>query len=128
MALFFNIHTLEEQSCNDPKLFISMLYYHYNKAAPLTKHNRSLRSKVSLTGSSFLLNPSDFFKDQTTDILFRVQYLKLAGRRDFMLFKMHGYKKLNTTYYPDLIYDSIKYNPLLDITPSEISFKYEESI
>lgn len=128
MALFFDIYKLEEQSCNDPKLFIPMLYYHWNKAAPLTKYNRSLRSKVSLTGNSFLLNPSDFFNDRTTDDLFRVQYLKLAGRRDLSLYKMYNYKGLQTSFFPDLIYDSIKHNPLLEIKHNEILFKYEERV
>ncbi len=87
-----------------------------------------LRSKVSLTGNSYLLNPSDFFNDRSTDDLFRVQYIKLAGRRDLTLFKLHNYRRLQTSYYPDLIYDSIKHNPLLEITKSEIIFTYEERI
>lgn len=128
MALFFDIHKLEEQSCNDTKAFLNMLYFHWNKAAPLTKQNMFLRSKVSLTGNSYLLNPKDFFNDRSTDDLFRVQYIKLAGRRDLALFKLHNYRRLQTSYYPDLIYDSIKHNPLLEITKSEIIFKYEERI
>jgi hypothetical protein len=125
MALFFNLKTLEEQSCNDTKKFLNMLYYHWNKSAPLTKYNINLRSKVSLAGTSYLLNPGDFFADKSTDDLFRVQYIKLAGRRDWNLYKQYKYRALNTSFFPDLIYDSIKHNPLLVITNKEIKFKYE---
>lgn len=126
MALFFNINTLEEQSCNDTKKFLSMLYYHYNKAEPLTRYNMNLRSKVSLAGSSYLLNPQDFFYDRTTDEIFRVQYIKLAGRRDYNLYKQYKFKGLELSYFPDIAMDSIKYNPLLEITKTQILFKYEE--
>lgn len=126
MALFFDINKLEEQSCNDTKKFLWMLYYHWNKAAPLTKHNYNLRSKVSLVGSSYLLNPNDFFNDHQTDDIFRVQYIKLAGRRDYSLYKQYKYKALQTSYFPDLAVDNIKHNPLLKITKTEVQFKYEE--
>lgn len=125
MALFFDIVKLEEQSQNDTNRFLWMLYYHWNKAAPLTKYNQKLRSKVSLVGHSYLLNPKDFFADRHTDDLFRVQYIKLAGRRDYSLYKGYKYAGLQTSYFPDLIYDSLKHNPLLEITPTEILFKYE---
>jgi hypothetical protein len=126
MALFFDINKLEEQSGNDTKLFLNMLYFHWNKAIPLNKSNKFLRSKVSLIGNSYLLNPQDLFSDQFTDELFKVQYIKLAGRRDYSLYRMHKYCRLPTSYFPDLIYDSIKHNPLLEITQKEILFKYEE--
>lgn len=126
MALFFNLKTLEEQSCNDYNKFISMLYYHWNKAAPLTKSNKSDRSKVPLNGYSYLLNPSDLFKDNTTDIIFKVQYIKLAGMRDYTLYKYYKYTGLQKSFFPDLAEDNIKHNPLLIIKPTEILFKYEQ--
>lgn len=126
MALFFDLHKLQEQSSNDSKKFLWMLYYHWNKAAPLTKYNQGLRSKVSLVGHSFLLNPEDFFKNQNIDDIFRVQYIKLAGRRDYNLYKQYRYCRLQTSYFPDLAIDNIKHNPLLTITKTEVHFKYEE--
>jgi hypothetical protein len=102
-----------------------MLHLHYTKA-PLNKYNRTHFSKVPLHGASFLLNPAAFFADYSTDILFKVQYIKLAGRRDYALFKQYGYKRLQTSYFPDLAFDAIKHNPLITITPTEILFKYEE--
>lgn len=126
MALFFNLKTLEAQSCNNPSLFLSMLYFHWNKAIPLSKDNQHKRSKVSLVGYSFLLNPYDFFHDETTDLLFKVQYVKLAGLRDYTLYKHYRYTGLQTSFFPDIITSNIKHNPLLIIKPTEILFKYEQ--
>lgn len=126
MALFFNLETLEAQSCNNSAQFLSMLEFHYNKRLPANRFTKLKPSKVSLAGNSFLLNPLDFFNDKNTDPSFRLQYVKLAARRDYNLYKQYGYKALQTSYFPDIKYDSIKYNPLLKITPTEISFKYEE--
>ena len=125
MALFFNLDTLEEQSCNDSVKFIGMLWYHYSKRLP-TRYSKVKPSKVSLTGNSFLLFPEPLFIDNT-DILYKVQYIKLAARRDWNLYKQYKYKSLQTSYFPDLNYDAIRSNPLLKITPTEITFKYEES-
>lgn len=126
MALFFNLETLEAQSCNNTEQFLSMLEFHYSKRLPANRFTKLKPSKVSLAGTSFILNPLDFFKDKSTDPIFKLQYVKLAARRDYNLFKQYGYKSLQTSYFPDIKYDSIKYNPLLKITPTEISFKYEE--
>lgn len=125
MALFFNLKVLEEQSCDNPTSFMSMLYYHWNKDIRLTKDNRFKRSKVPLVGHSYLLNPADLFKD-TTDTLFKVQYVKLAGVRDYSLYKQYKYSGLQKSFFPDLIEANIKHNPLLIIKPTEILFKYEQ--
>lgn len=102
-----------------------MLYFHWDKTIPLRKSNMLLRSRVPLVGYSFLLNPADFFKDKNTDIIYRVQYIKLAGMRDYSLYKQYKYTGLQTSFFPDLAVDNIKYNPLLTIKPTEILFKYE---
>lgn len=125
MTLFFNLKTLQDQSCNKPDLFMSMLYYHWNPAAPLKRNNIQLRSKVPLTGYSFLLNPEAILEDTSTDVLFKVQYIKLAGMRNYLLYKQYKYTGLQTSLIPDLAKDNIKYNPLLIIKPTEILFKYE---
>ncbi len=125
MCLFFDLNKLEDQSCNDPTKFLYMLYYYWTKA-PLNKENRFVQSKISLAGHSYILNPSDLFYDQQTDELFKVQYIKLAARRDYSLYRQYNYCRLQTSYFPDLKIDSIKSNPLLDIKQTEIIFKYEE--
>lgn len=125
MALFFNLQTLETQSQNDANKFMAMLEYHYSKRLP-SKYSKYLPSKVPLNGTSYLLNPLALFNDKSTDILYKLQYIKLAGRRDYSLYKLYKYKALQLSYYPDIIYDTIKHNPLLTITQTEITFKYEE--
>lgn len=123
--LFFNLKTLEEQSCNDTKKFIEMLYFHWSKD-PLTKYKQKHQSKVSLAGGSYLLNPAALFADKTTDPLYKVQYIKLAGMRDYLLWKQYGFSGLQRSYYPDLAIDNISHNPLLKITKTEVQFKYEQ--
>lgn len=124
--LLFDIHKLESLSCNDPKLLLEILHRHLDKTAKVSKKVEVLCFTTSLIGTSYLLNPWDLFNDQSIDELFKVQYIKLAGRRDLALYKYNGYKGLQLSYYPELSMDAIKYNPLLDIKQHEILFKLEE--
>lgn len=124
MTIFFDLTKLEEQSCNASDKFMSMLEFHYSKQPP-SKYSKLKPSKVSLHGSSFLINPLALFQDRSTDILFKLQYVKLAARRDYNLYKQYGYKSLQTSFFPDLNIKAIRHNPLLTITPTEIQFKHE---
>jgi hypothetical protein len=127
MALFFNLKALQEQSNNDPVLMVRMLYLYYTKKFP-NKKTAKYYSKKPLDGHSFILNPAALFKDTSIDVFYVVQYIKLAGMRDYNLYKQYRYKKLNLSYYPDLDYLAIATNPLLTISNNELSFKHEESI
>ena len=102
-----------------------MLWYHYTKRPPRNKYHIKY-ANIDLKGNSFILNPEPILGNSNIDTLFRIQFIKLAARRDYNLFKQYGYKRLDVSYFPDLIYDSIKHNPLLEITPKEIIFKTEE--
>lgn len=124
--LFFNLDILEEQSSCDSNKFLTLLKFHYDKKTIPNKWDKYKPSKIPLHGHSYLLNPVDFFNDKSTDILYKVQYVKLAARRDYSLYKLYKYKALQTSFFPDLNYDAIRSNPLLKITPTEITFKYEE--
>lgn len=126
MALFFNLKTLEQQSNGDTGKFMAMLEYHYSKKLPY-KYSKYKPSKVSLAGNCFILNPQELFADSSVDVLFKIQYVKLAGRRDYNLYKQYKYRALQLSYYPDINIDLIKNNPLLTITKTEILFKYEEN-
>lgn len=101
-----------------------MLYWFSTKRLP-NKWNIKEFSKVSLAGTSYLLNPTPLFEDKSTDILYKVQYVKLAARRDYLHYKQYKSTDLQTSYFPDILYDAIKSNPLLNITPQTIEFKYE---
>lgn len=126
MLLFFDLEALEKQSNNDPQKMIALLEYHANKNLPLKK-SKYKPSKVSLFGHCFLVNFNGLLLDKNTDILFKIQYIKLAAKRDYTLYKLYLYKNLQLSFYPDINYDSIKQNPLLNITKTEIQFKYEDT-
>ncbi len=126
MTLFFNLETLETQSCNDSNKFMAMLEYHFTKRLP-NKWSKYKPSRIPLAGTSFLLNPLSLFQDKTTDILYKLQYVKLAARRDYFLYKEYKCRSLQLSYFPDLNMAAISSNPLLQITKSEIFFKYEEN-
>jgi len=127
MTLFFDINKLEElASCSEH--FMALLVHHYNKKTIPSKWDKYPPAKRTIHGSSFLLNPLPLFEDKGTDILFKLQYIKLAAKRDWLMYKMYKYKALNTSFFPDLNYDAIKHNNLLKITPTEVQFKYEERI
>lgn len=126
MALFFNIKVLEEQAGSDSQKFIKLLEYHHKGTQVVNKWAKYKPSKVTLKGNSFLLNPVPVLYNTEHDSAYIVQYIKLAGRRDLMLYKTHGFIKLDLSFYPDLIIDNIKHNPLLTISNQTISFKFEE--
>jgi hypothetical protein len=126
MALFFNLLVLEEETNNDPQYLVEALKLYYKGVTlPKNAYTKYKPIKKSLRGGSFLLNPKSFFEDKTTDIIYRAQYLRLAGRRDFSFYKFYGYKYLDLSYYSDINLDLIKSNPLIKIDKKQIQFKYE---
>lgn len=127
MTLFFNIEVLEKETNGDLNYLIIALEYWYKKQ----KLPRNARQKYkpltkSLFGKSFLLNPSEFFKDQNTDIIFRAQYLKLAARRDYTLYKLYGLRTLDLSFFPNINLQLIEANPLISINNKNLHFKYED--
>lgn len=121
MTLFFNLDTLEKTARTSVE-FISLLGNHYHKRLPTRKEPRKA---VSLKGESFILNPEPLFSTKV-DSGYVVQYIKLAAKRDYGLYKHYGTKSLLLSYYPDINLEAIKTNPLLVITDSEIHFLYED--
>ena len=127
MLLTFNILTLEQETNCDPTLMIEYLKHWFTNrnTLPKNKYDRQPKYK-SLVGYSFLLNPVDFFKDTKTDIIFRSQYLRLAGRRDLSLYRRYKDLTLDLSFYSDLDRDTIVHNPLLKVQNNKLHFKYEE--
>lgn len=127
MTLFFNIFVLEQETSCDPIYLVQALEYWFKKKHIPKNSTQSLKPiRKSLAGSSFLLNPRDFFKDKTTDIIWRAQYIRLAARRDYTLYKLYGFKFLDLSFMPDLQIQAIQNNTLLKIADNKIYFKYEE--
>lgn len=120
MTLFFNMQNLVRETKGDPLKTLNLLEAYMNQK--ILKYG--VRTK--LQGKSFLLAPNKLFADRHTDILYRYQYLILAAKRDFSLYKLYGVKSLPLSHYPDIKLSSIRTNPLLVVTNSDIHFKYEE--
>jgi hypothetical protein len=127
MALFFNLEALEKESDNVTDKFLALLEYHYSKRLPKNVYSKHKPSKANLNGSSFILNPGPLFRSDC-DPVFKVQYIKLAGRRDYLLYKNYRIVTLDLSLYPDLDLEKIKHNPLLIINNKQIKFKFEENI
>jgi hypothetical protein len=112
--LKFDLFKLKNLSNNNPSKILLTLENHYK------------RSNSDIVGSNFILNPDKFFSDRSTDILYKAQYIELAGRRSYQHYKDLGYKHLDLSYYPDLNITAIKYNPIITIENNKIYFKHEE--
>jgi len=128
MTLFFNIEVLEKETKGDLNYLIIGLEKWFNKQyLPLNSREKYKPLKRSLSGYSFLLQPEPFFKDKTTDIIYRVQYLRLASRRDYTQYKLYGSKSLDLSFLPDINIHVIESNPIILIKQNKIYFKYEEN-
>ena len=127
MTLFFNINVLEKETDGDLDYLIVALEKWYKKETiPKNARQKYKPLKKSLLGSSFLLNPSEFFKDKNTDVIFRAQYLKLAARRDYTLYKLYGLRTLDLSFFPNINLKLIEANPLISIKYNHLHFKYED--
>lgn len=117
MTLFFDLEKVSSEAGNNPDKFLKIL-------SDLTT-SRVIFNK-RLVGKSFLLNPKPLFlKPKGIDKLYIIQYIQLAGRRDYSMYKLYGVKTLPLSFYPDLNYQAIKNNPLLKIENNQITFIYE---
>lgn len=127
MTFFFNLEALERETKCDPEYLVEALRLFYiKKLIPKNVHTR-FKPINNLVGNSFLINPDLFFKDKTTDILFKAQYIRLAGRRDYGAYKHFDITYLDLSFFADLDTSKLTYNPLLTITDNKIHFKYEET-
>lgn len=127
MALFFNLQLLESESGNDEQKFLKLLKYYYDNTIVVPKSEKYKPLQKSLKGNSFLINPRPVLYSTDRNPTDLVNYIKLAGRRDLLLYKNYKILHLDRSLYPDINIEAIKYNPLLTITNNHIKFKYEES-
>jgi hypothetical protein len=127
MALFFNLQLLESESGNDEQKFLKLLKYYYDNTTVVSKYEKYKPLEKSLKGNSFLINPRPVLYSTDRNPTDLVNYIKLAGRRDLLLYKNYKILHLDRSLYPDINIEAIKYNTLLTITNNHIKFKYEES-
>lgn len=126
MALFFNLKVLESEAGNDPEKLVTLLRYHKEGKTLASRSDKYKPSKKSLVGNSYLLNPNPVLYNKELDPVYLSQYIKVAGRRDILLYRMHGFAQLDTSFFPELLLDKLKNNPLLKISNQLIYFKFEE--
>jgi len=127
MTLFFNLTLLENNTQCDPIKLVEQLRLHFiRKAIPKNQYTK-IKPIFNLTGNSFLIKPSLFFADKNTDIVYKAQYIRLAGRRDYAIYKHYGHRYLDLSFFSDIDLNAIKSNPLITIKENKIYFKYEEN-
>lgn len=127
MILFFNLSVLEAETLGNPKQMVEKLRLFYTKKQIPKNGYTKVKPIRNLIGNSYLINPDGFFADNITDIIYKSQYIQLAGRRDYSLYKLFNVKYLDLSYFKDIDLDNIKTNPLITITQNKIYFKYEEN-
>ena len=127
MILFFSLSLLEADTLGNPRQMVEKLRLFYTKKELPKNGYSKVRPIRNLNGNSYLLNPDGFFADSITDIIYKSQYIQLAGRRDYSLYKLFNVKHLDLSYFKDIDLDKIKTNPLITITQNKIYFKYEEN-
>ena len=126
MTFFFNLGLLESTTQCDSVKLVEILKLHFiRKSIPKNQHSK-IKPIFNLNGNSFLINPAPLFTDTSTDIVHKAQYIRLAGRRNYAIYKHYDYTYLDLSYYSDIDLNAIKSNPLLKITENKIHFKYEE--
>ena len=120
MIVFFNLENLTKEANNNHSKTLAIL------KDLATGRILKYGLKQRLRGHSFLIHPLKLIDDKSTDILYKIQYLKLASLRDYSMYSLFGIRSLQLSYYPDIRLDNIRTNPLLTITNTDIHFKYEE--
>ena len=123
MTLFFDIIKLETESKGNDSLFMTILQDHYN--VKICHKLQRIKYKP-INGRSWLLNPLPLFDKKIADITYIVKYIKLAGRRNYQIFKAYNILTLDISFYPNLILENIKNNPLLTLSNNNIHFKFED--
>lgn len=127
MTLFFNLLNLEKRTKGDPKYLVEALHMYYkNIKIPRSIFDRYKPVNIGF-GYSFLLHPGKLFADKSTDDIHKAQYIKLAGRRDYLNYKVTKSTNLDCSFFPDLNIQALQFNPLIKIIDTnKIQFKYED--
>lgn len=127
MALFFNLDLLESESDQNDNKFLALLRYHYDNTTVVPRYEKYKPLTKSLKGNSFLINPRPVLYNTDRLPSDLVNYIRLAGRRDLLLYRNYNILYLDKNLYPELNLEAIKNNPLITISNNQIKFKYEES-
>jgi hypothetical protein len=122
--LRFNIIKLERGTKDVNEFMQELISWHKIRSGPKSK--LLTYQGLNLAGRSFLISPDPLLYNKKIDIIHKVQYVKLAGRRDYSLYKLYEIRYLDLTFFPDINLPALKTNPLLSIETNKIHFKFEE--
>lgn len=117
---FFNLLLLERVSGNNPDKIVNSI-----KALLDDKILSKDYIKGLANGNSFLLNPIGLIKSKY-DTIFKAQYIRLAGRRNYIHYKTYKDTFLDISLYPEINKQAIKQNTLLTLIDNKLYFKFEE--
>lgn len=120
--MFFDLDTLVSESQGNSQLMLTMLENFYYKKIPKNKWDRKNFSSKSLSGKSYLLSPQKLFSARV-DVNYKVQFILLAGRRDYLHYRMYKATYLDLSYFPDLDLSKIRGNPLMEVIQNKLYFK-----
>lgn len=128
MIFFFNLSILESRTNLNPEYLVEALKKAW-QGRTLPKNIKEKYKPIPqvIPGTSFLVNPKALFLDSTTQIVHKAQYIRLAGRRDYLMYKLKLQTFLDLTLYPDLNLETITHNPLIKLAKNNLYFKYEEN-
>ena len=127
MILFFDLNKLEQYTAgNNEYLVVALQKFYLGRTIPKNAREKYKPIPQLTAGSSCLLNPEPLFSDTRTETIFKAQYIKLAGRRNYLDYKVFQEKSLDLTLYTDINLAAIKYNNLLTAQNNRLLFKYEE--
>lgn len=76
-------------------------------------------------GKSYIRNYRQLHLQKNVDIIYKIQYIKLASFRDYNTYRLYGFTYLDISTYPDLLLDEIKSNPLISIEKTLLKLKFE---
>lgn len=123
--IFFNLQLLLAKAKTDKQIVEAVYNMFIGKTIRKNQADNSLIIPSLKYGNSFLLKPDKLFNRNLSDV-YVSQYIQLAGRRSYSLYKGYGMRYLDLITYPDIILRNIKHNYLLNIVDDKIYFKYEE--
>lgn len=119
--MFFDINKLTKQARGNPSVMLKMLENVYRKKIPKNKRDMKYHPSSSISGDGFIENPEALFNSKA-DPVYKVQYLILLSKRDYLLFKTYGIRDLDLSFFPDLNTDALRGNPLVTVTNTSIKF------
>jgi hypothetical protein len=88
----------------------------------ITAREKSIAKHV--WGDSYILNLSALLLDRSSSLQEKLQYIDLAGKRNFFDYRVRGDKTLNISLINS---KTIKNNTLLNVANNKIHFKFEEN-